>query len=203
MISESGKKIGYHEAADYIPWETMLRVVHTLYKDKDYVMSLFIGVGSFTGLRVSDIRNLTWEQLLSPEPFSIIETKTKKKRTIKMNKDFQQHVKLCYDALHILNPKFKFLISRKKCVYTTQRLNVKLKEIKIKYKMKDVPHISCHSLRKAYGRKVYETAQENGTAEMALVMLSELFNHSSVAITRRYLGLRQEELLSTYDCLTF
>lgn len=203
MISESGKKIGYHEAADYIPWETMLRVVHALYKDKDYVMSLFIGVGAFTGLRVSDIRNLTWEQLLSTEPFTIVEQKTQKKRTIKMNKDFQEHVKLCYNALHILNPRFKFLISRKKCVYTTQRLNVKLKEIKTKYKMKDVPRISCHSLRKAYGRKVYETAQETGNAEMALVKLSELLNHSSVAITKVYLGLRQEELLETYDYLTF
>ena len=31
----------------------------------------------------------------------------------------------------------------------------------------------------------------------------ELFNHSSIAITKRYLGLRQEEILETYDCLTF
>ena len=29
------------------------------------------------------------------------------------------------------------------------------------------------------------------------------FNHSSVTITKRYLGLRQEELLNTYDCLSF
>ena len=40
-------------------------------------------------------------------------------------------------------------------------------------------------------------------AELALVKLMELFNHSSVAITKRYLGLRQEELLNTYDSLTF
>ena len=33
--------------------------------------------------------------------------------------------------------------------------------------------------------------------------LMELFNHSSVTITKRYLGLRQEELLNTYDCLSF
>ena len=29
---------------------------------------------------------------------------------------------------------------------------------------------------------------------LALVKLMELFNHSSVAITKRYLGLRQEEI---------
>ena len=33
--------------------------------------------------------------------------------------------------------------------------------------------------------------------------LCELFNHSSVSITKRYLGLRQEEILQTYDCLSF
>jgi hypothetical protein len=38
--------------------------------------------------------------------------------------------------------------------------------------------------------------------ELALVKLMELFNHSSVSITKRYLGLRQEEILETYDRLT-
>lgn len=40
-------------------------------------------------------------------------------------------------------------------------------------------------------------------SELALIKLMELFNHSSVAITKRYLGQRQEEILETYDCLSF
>ena len=48
--------------------------------------------------------------------------------------------------------------------------------------------------------KVFESSEN---AELALVKLMELFNHSSVTITKRYLGLRQEELLNTYDCLSF
>jgi hypothetical protein len=36
-----------------------------------------------------------------------------------------------------------------------------------------------------------------------LIKLSELFNHSSTMITRRYLGLRQQELLETYDMLEY
>jgi hypothetical protein len=45
-----------------------------------------------------------------------------------------------------------------------------------KYSIK-VEHLSTHSLRKTFGRKVVESAGEN--SEMALIKLSELFNHSS------------------------
>ena len=31
----------------------------------------------------------------------------------------------------------------------------------------------------------------------------ELFNHSSINIAKRYLGLRQKEILQTYDYLSF
>ena len=51
------------------------------------------------------------------------------------------------------------------------------------------------------GRHVHEMADSNG--EMALVMLSELFNHSNIAITKRYLGLRKEEIMHCYDLLDF
>ena len=44
---------------------------------------------------------------------------------------------------------------------------------------------------------------QSENSEVALVKLMELFNHSSVSITKRYLGLRQEEILETYDCLSF
>ena len=52
-----------------------------------------------------------------------------------------------------------------------------------------------------FGQQVYTMNGEN--SELALVKLMELYNHSSVAITKRYLGLRQEEILETYDCLSF
>ena len=81
-----------------------------------------------------------------------------------------------------------------------QRINVILKEIKVKYGL-SIKNFSCHSLRKTFGRQVYN--MNGDSAELALIKLMELFNHSSVAITKRYLGLRTEELLQTYDCLTF
>lgn len=91
-------------------------------------------------------------------------------------------------------------LSRKKMVMTTQRINARLKEIRRQYNLK-VDNFSCHSLRKAFGRRVFEQSGEN--AQLALVKLSELFNHSSVSITKIYLGLREKELLETYDLLDF
>lgn len=90
--------------------------------------------------------------------------------------------------------------NQKGTIFTVQRINIILKEVKKKYRLK-IKNFSCHSLRKTFGRQVYNMNSDN--AELALVKLMELFNHSSVAITKRYLGLRQEEILQTYDCLSF
>ena len=186
--------------ADYIEWDTMLNLVRRLYKDGDYRMSLLVGCGSFFGLRISDLLTLTWDMLLSEESFVIVEQKTCKKRTIRINSDFQKHVGDCFNALEIENTSEKCFISRKRTVFSIQRVNVLLKEIKAKYSLK-IEHLSTHSLRKTFGRKVVELAGEN--SEMALIKLSELFNHSGPQVTRRYLGLRQEELMEVYSSLSF
>lgn len=85
-------------------------------------------------------------------------------------------------------------------VYSVQRLNGILKELKIKYQL-SIEHFSTHSMRKSFGRQIVDKAGTN--AEMALIKLSEIFGHSSPAITRRYLGLRQQEIQETYNSLTF
>lgn len=185
--------------ADYMEWNSMLNVVHRLYRDKDYTMSLLIGCGAFFGLRISDLLTLTWEMILS-NTFTLTERKTKKKRTIKVNENFQKHIVDCYKAMAITDKTDYCFKSRKGTVFSTQRINVKLKYIKVKYGLK-INNISTHTLRKTFGRKVFESAGEQ--SEMALVRLMELFNHSSVAITKRYLGIRQQELMETYSLLDF
>lgn len=186
--------------ADYLPWDTMLALVRRLYKDGNYRMSLLIACGSFFGLRISDLLTLTWEQILG-ESFSLNEKKTGKHREIKVNAGVREHIKECYDALGIKNPKEKCFLNKYGGVISVQRVNVVLKEIKAKYGLIGVKHFSTHSFRKTFGRKVVEMAGEN--SEMALIKLAELFNHSNTAITRRYLGLRAEELQEVYTMLDF
>lgn len=187
--------------SDYIEWDAAINLVHRLFRDCEYRMSLLIGCGIFFGLRISDTLRLTWSMLLDENSFEIIEKKTKKRREVRINSNFQKHIKDCYNALEITDPSEYCFISRKKRVYSIQRINVLLKDIKMKYNLKSVKNISSHSLRKTFGRHIYERADTNG--EVALAMLSELFNHSNIIITKRYLGLRKEEILGCYDLLDF
>ena len=186
--------------ADFLVWSDAMNLTRKLAKDGNYKMSLLIALGCFTGLRISDILALRWKQILHVEEFTIIEKKTGKKRTLRLNPQLQQHVAECYEQIQPLGINAPILVSQKGTVFTVQRINVILKEVKKKYRLK-VKNFSCHSLRKTFGRQVYNMNSEN--SELALVKLMELFNHSSLAITKRYLGLRQEEILQTYDCLSF
>ena len=186
--------------ADYLVWSDAMNLIRKLAKDGNYKMSLLIALGCFTGLRISDILALRWEQILSTEEFTIIEKKTGKKRVLRLNSQLQQHIQECYEQIQPIGLKAPILVSQKGTVFTIQRINVVLKEIKRKYRLK-VKNFSCHSLRKTFGRQVYNMNSEN--SELALVKLMELFNHSSLAITKRYLGLRQEEILETYNVLSF
>lgn len=189
-----------YKTSDYLEWDTAMSLIRKLFKDRNYRMSLLVGCGCFFGLRISDILTLTWSMLLNDDKFTINEKKTNKRRTVKINSDFQQHIKQCHDALRIKNDNEKCFLSQKKVVYSTQRINILFKEIKKKYNLK-IEHFSTHSMRKTFGRKVYESSGEN--ANMALMKLSELFNHSNVGITKIYLGIREQELLETYDLLDF
>ena len=186
--------------ADYLQWEEAMNLIRKLYKDKKYTISLLVAVGCFWGLRISDILSLRWNQILNIDELTITEKKTGKKRVLRLNPQLQQHIQECYEHIQPIGLKAPILVSQKGTVFTIQRINVILKEIKRKYRLK-VKNFSCHSLRKTFGRQVYNMNSEN--SELALVKLMELFNHSSLAITKRYLGLRQEEILETYDCLTF
>ena len=186
--------------ADYLVWSDAMNLIRKLAKDDNYKMSLLVALGFFTGLRISDILALRWNQILGVSEFTIIEKKTGKQRTLRLNPQLQKHIQECYEHIKPIGVKAPILVSQKGTTFTIQAINRKLKDIKKHYKVK-IKNFSCHSLRKTFGRQVYTMSGDS--AELTLVKLMELFNHSSIAITKRYLGLRQEEILETYDVLSF
>ncbi len=77
-------------------------------------------------------------------------------------------------------------------------VNVKLKELFQKYDIHIDGNISSHMFRKTLGNRVLRL---NNYSNESVILLMELFSHSSPAVTRRYLGLREREILDVYDSL--
>ena len=191
-----------YTTADYLPWDTAMLLVRKLYNDGDYRFSLLIGCGCFFGLRISDLRTLTWDMILDKEDYMLNEQKTGKRRIIRINRRFQRHIQECFNALKISNLKQPCFISNKGGVYSIQRINAHFKEIRAKYGLK-IKNFSTHTMRKTWARQIWEVENAAGRGDMALLKLSELMNHSAPNITRRYIGLRQQELGEVYDSLSF
>lgn len=57
-------------------------------------------------------------------------------------------------------------------------------------------NINSHSLRKTFGALVYHRAVDKSNA---LIVLQKIFNHSSPAITSKYIGLTDAEISETFN----
>ena len=186
--------------ADFLEWNQSMNLIRNLYNDGNYKMSLLVSFGSFWGLRISDILKLRFVQVYNHDEFTVIEQKTGKTREIKINAQLKRHISDCIEKMKPRTLDEYIFISQKGSIYSIQRINVIFKQFKIQYNLK-IRNFSTHSLRKCFGRTIFDRSGEN--AELAIVKLSQLFNHSNPAITRRYLGISQKELLDTYDVLSF
>jgi len=164
--------------------------MNELKKEKDYSILMVVALGSYLGLRYSDMIRLTWNDIINKDVLIIEEQKTKKVKRITINPDLRAIV----ESIHQQKKSELIIVNKFGKPLSIQYINRRLKQIKYKYRLK-IQNISVHSFRKSFGRRVYEN---NYRSEHALVLLSDMFNHSSIAITRRYLGLRQEEIADVY-----
>lgn len=62
----------------------------------------------------------------------------------------------------------------------------------------DYKNVGTHSLRKTFGYHIWHNAEDK---EKALVMLMVIFNHSSVATTKKYIGIMNEEIEDVFNGL--
>ena len=186
--------------ADHLSWDQNLNLIRRLYDDGDFKMSLLISMGSFWGLRISDLLCLKWVNVLGKDEFVLEEKKTGKSRAIKINDQLQRHITDCHSQIKPHDLSNHIFLSQKGSVFSIQRINIIFKTLKERYNL-NVQNFSTHSMRKTFGREIFTKSGVN--AELALVKLSHLFNHSNTAVTRRYLGISQEELKQTYDVLSF
>lgn len=188
---------GQKTTATYLEWDLFQSLVAKLERDGQFKFALLIRLGCYTGLRISDLLKLSWDQVENQELLQLKEGKTGKFRTIKINAELSESITRLKSKMK--NTDEQIFMNR----YGTRTINIhyvnsNLKIIFKKYGIKVNGNVSTHLFRKTLGRRVVELHNYSGES---LILLSELFGHSSVVITKRYLGLRQEELLSVYDNL--
>ena len=178
--------------SDYLNFDSTLnKALKFIKNDKNYKIGFLVVLGINSGLRISDILSLKFSHL-EGDSITLLEKKTNKKRIIRIN----DNINRAFELLKTRTENYEGFIftSNQNTVYSRQYVNRKLKEYFGTKKLS----VSSHSLRKTFGRQVY---LNNNETDKALLYLSDLFNHSSPAITKRYLGIRQEELDDIYMSL--
>jgi len=157
-----------------------------------------IVLGVCTALRISDLLRLTWEDVYDEaygafrSHITIIEQKTKKQKIIALNHQAMNALRLLHSQrrgayLFASNRKEDKAISR---VQAWRIIKEAAKAVQL------IGKIACHSLRKTFGYFAWKSG-------VLPVMLMDIFNHSSFEITRRYLGISQEDRDRVYLSLAF
>lgn len=156
---------------------------------------LLIVLGLNTVLRISDILSLEWHFVydFKKEEYKnyiiIMEQKTGKVSQIYLNSNVLKALSDYRDFLtqekEVIEPNtYLFKHTNKNIpISRTQAFRI-IKEAADYYKIPGI--ISCHSLRKTFGYHAWKQG-------VSPALLIEVFNHSSFSITKRYLGIGQED----------
>ena len=153
-----------------------------------------IVLGVHTALRISDLLRLRWEDVYDFEnqrvraSFTIIEGKTHKVKTIALNNAAVTALALlaalaAQEGCFIIeNTKTKRAISR---IQAYRLIRDAAEALRFQNR------VSCHSLRKTFGYHAWKSG-------VSPVVIMEIYNHSSLAVTRRYLGVTRDDKDAVY-----
>lgn len=157
---------------------------------RNYVL---IVLGVYTALRTGDLLRLKWDDVYDEEGaafrshITLAEGKTGKWKTIALNKQVVQALRLYFPHRR---GKYIFTNNRKKdkAISRVQAWRIVKTAVEA---IGMTGRISVYSLRKTFGYFAWK-------AGVLPVMLMDLYNHSSFEITRRYLGIQQEDRDKVY-----
>ncbi len=176
-----------------------IREPELLQKFKDYYCSSSPNIRNYTlcvlglntALRITDILNLKWENIYNFQTgkflihLTVIEKKTGKTNMIVLNEALRKTLSLYFEKTSPSAKQYLF-VSRNginQPLSRSQAFRI-IKKAAISAGM--LQNISCHSLRKTFG---YHAWQQG----VPPVLLMEIYNHSSYQITKRYLGIEQDD----------
>lgn len=144
-------------------------------------------------LRISDLLSLKFEDF-SGDVLTVREQKTKKMREIPINKTVREIVERRRAEHPTHTYLFQSTSNRAKSLTEDKPINRSgvSRAFKEVGEMASVRvHLGTHSMRKTFGHNLYN----NG---VSIERICKLLNHSSPAVTMRYIGITDEEISSLY-----
>ena len=151
-------------------------------------------LGVHTALRICDLLRLTWDDVYDfsinrvRKSICIIEKKTNKSKIIALNTAAVGALKTYaasaarHEQYIIENPRTGKAISR---IQAYRVIRAAAEALKFQNR------VSCHSLRKTLGYHAWKSG-------VSPAVIMEIYNHSSLAVTRRYLGVTQDDKDAVY-----
>jgi len=157
--------------------------------ERNYVLFMF---GIYSGLRISDILILRVRDVRGKSYIYIREKKTNKEKRFALSDDLKsilnQYIKDKKDYEYL----FKSAKGINKPI-TRQQAYFILKSAGNAF---GIESIGTHTLRKTFGYFMYRQTKD-------LVAVKEILNHSDTSVTRRYIGLTQDDKDSMMKRLSF
>lgn len=157
--------------------------------------ALFV-LGINTGLRISDLLNLKWSDILDQnwkfkDSIYIREKKTGKEKKFPINKNAKKALRRLSDSLSDVGYSYPVFLSRQGGLEPISRCSA-YRMVNVSCKTVGVPgKIGTHTLRKTWGYWAWKSG-------VPLPIIMEVLNHSSVTVTKRYLGITQDEINKAY-----
>lgn len=151
-------------------------------------------LGVYTALRIGDLLRLRWTDVYDEERrklhsrISLKEQKTGKYKEIALN---EQAIK----ALKLYFPHRKgdyIFASRNNTGHPITRTQAWRIIHEAAAAVDITGHISCHSLRKTWGYHAWTSGK------VSPVVIMDIYNHSSYEVTKRYLGVAQDDRDKAY-----
>jgi|GEM_PF-5761915 integrase len=153
-------------------------------------------IGGYLGPRAKELLHFTWFDFVGKTTKDLYEFKTEKSRKIYYNDKLVRLVNSNYKIVDPLNVHDYILQSpgHPGKTITTRAFNKTFKELLEKLSIKtDNP--SSHTLRKTFSYRIFKN---KGADEQALIFISEILNHASTQYTRKYLGIRKNQIKEAY-----
>ena len=160
---------------------TTFNLILDTLKKRDMRNYIYIMLGTYSGLRISDILKLKVKDVKGRYTINLKEKKTNKQNIIEMNEDLRLALKeYCKDRLpdeYLLQSS----IGVNKPITRVRAWQI-MKEIGEEFQ---IENLGCHTLRKTFGYHYYKQ-----TGDIATLML--IFNHSRETVTLAYIGVTQD-----------